>query len=270
MLRFEGFFDDWVLELHVLLPPLFGMVAVALPSLGSARRPSPPGVAFSLFQRRFAALLAALEILVGAVAVSSDSSSQFEWVELESAHEPEPPCTMVDTQGTDVFDILAEARMQGLDEQELMHFVFEHGVSEGLRLAECQRGQVRARDRLDDNLFDLLAIARRRGWDEHELTHMVFEFGEEEGMRMIEELTLEDDVSSVVLQGGVVQEPRVCLSLDELLPVNEVRQACEASEKRSDTLSWSIRDGDGGEEDRRRRVQGRRKAGGPANSSHER
>ena len=61
--------------------------------------------------------------------------------------------------------------------------------------------------------------------------HMVFEFGEEEeGMRMMEELTLEDDASSVVFQGGVVQEPRVCLALDELLPVNEVRQACEAPE----------------------------------------
>ena len=37
VLRFQGFFDDWVLEPHVLLPLFFGMVAVALPSLGSAR-----------------------------------------------------------------------------------------------------------------------------------------------------------------------------------------------------------------------------------------
>ena len=44
-----------------------------------------------------AALLAALEMLVGAVAVSNSSSSQYEWVELES-------------QGSDVFDILVEAR----------------------------------------------------------------------------------------------------------------------------------------------------------------
>ena len=125
---------------------------------------------------------------------------------------------MVDTQGSDVFDIPTEARLRGPDEHELMHFVFEHGVSEGLRMAEChQRGQVRPRDRLDENVFDIPAIARRRGWDEHELTHMVFEFGEEEeGMRMMEELSLEDDASSVVFQGGVV-----------------------ASEKRSDSSSWS-------------------------------
>ena len=40
----------------------------------------------------------------------------------------------------------------------------------------------------------------------------------------------EDDASSVVFEGGVVQEPRVCLALDELIPVTEVRQACEAPE----------------------------------------
>ena len=179
---------------------------------------------FQSFPRGVAALLAALEMLVGAVAVSSSSSSQYEWVELESDHEPEPPCTMVDTQGTGVFDIPAEARMRGLT-SELMHFVFEHGVSEGLRLAECKRGQVRARDRLNENVFDLPAVARRRGWDEHELMHMVFEFGEDEGMRRMEELMLEDGFSSVVFQGGVMQEPRVCLALDELLLVSEVRQA---------------------------------------------
>ena len=162
--------------------------------------PSPPGVAFSRFQ----GLLAALEMLVGAVAVSSSSSSQYEWVELGSDHEPEPPGTVVDTQGTDVFDIPVEARLPALDEHEPIHFVFEHGVSEELRMS----GQVRARDRLDENVFDLPAVVHRRGWDEHELTHKVFEFGEEEGMRMMEELTLEDDVSSV-FQGGVVQEPGV-------------------------------------------------------------
>ena len=78
------------------------------------------------------------------------------------------------------------------------------------------------------------------GWDEHEVTHMVFEYGEEEGMRMMEELSLEDDANSVVFQGGVVQEPRVCLALNELIPVNEVRQPCEAPEpakKRPDSFS---------------------------------
>ena len=154
--------------------------------------------------------------------------SQYEWVELESDHEPEPPCTIL--RARMCFDTPAEARLRGLDQHELMHFVFEHGVSEGLRIAECQRGQVRARDRLDENVFDPPAMARRRGWDEHELTHMVFEFGEEEGMRMMAELSLEDDASSVVFQGAVVQEPRVCLALDELLPVYEVRQVCEAPE----------------------------------------
>ena len=55
-----------------------------------------------------------------------------------------------------------------------------------------------------------------------ELMHLVFEHGEEEGM--MPEL-FEDDANSVVFQGGVVQEPRVCLALDELIPVNEVWQA---------------------------------------------
>ena len=111
---------------------------------------------FQSFPGEVATLLAALEI-----AVSSSSSSQYEWVELESDHEPEPPCTMVETQGTDVFDIPAEARMRGPDEHELMHFVFEHGVSERLRMAECQREHARPVDRLDENVFDLPAVARR-------------------------------------------------------------------------------------------------------------
>ena len=75
---------------------------------------------------------------------------------------------------------------------------------------------------------------------------MVFEFGEQEGMRRMEELTLEDDANSVVFQGGVVQEPRVCLALDELIPVN----ACKAPEpaKSIQTLfrgqqSWSLETG---------------------------
>ena len=87
------------------------------------------------------------------------------------------------------------------------------------------RRQERARDRQDENVFDIPEIARRRVWDEDELMLMVFDYGEEE---MMEELSLEDDANSVVFQGGVVQEPRVCLALDELIPVNEVRQACEA------------------------------------------
>ena len=59
------------------------------------------------------------------------------------------------------------------------------------------------------DVFDIQAEAHLRGLDEHELTHMVFEFGQEEGMRKMAELT-EGDASSVVFQGGVVQEPRVC------------------------------------------------------------
>ena len=119
--------------------------------------------------------------------------------------------------------------MRSLDEHEHMHIMLEHGVSEGLRMAECQRDRARPVDRLDENVSDLPAVARRRGWDERELTHMVFEFGEEEGMRKMAELA-EDDASPVVFQGGVVQEPRVSLALDELIPVTEVRQACEAPE----------------------------------------
>ena len=98
---------------------------------------------------------------------SQETDSLHEVVEIESDCEPESPCTMVDCQGSDVFDIPAEARMRCLDEHELLHFVFEHGVSQGLRLAECHSGQDRARDRQDENVFDIPAIARRRGWDEH-------------------------------------------------------------------------------------------------------
>ena len=168
-------------------------------------------------------MLAALEMVVGAVAVGSSSSSQYEWVEIESDFEPEPPCT-------DVFDIPAEPRRRGLDEHELTHFVFEHGVSEGIRLPESQRDRARPVARFDESVFDIPAIARRVGRDEHELMYNVFEFGEEEeGMRRMAEIN-EDDVSSVVFQGGVVQEPRVCLALDELISIAEVRQACEAPE----------------------------------------
>ena len=56
--------------------------------------------------------------------------------------------------------------------------------------------------------------------------YTVFEFGEEEGMRRMAEI----NGSSVVFQCGVVQDPRVCLALDELIPIAEVRQACEAPE----------------------------------------
>ena len=80
---------------------------------------------------------------MGAVAVSSSSSSQYEWVEIESDYEPEPPCTMVETQGTVVIDIPMEARRRELDEHELTHLVFEHGVFEGIRLAESQRDRAR-------------------------------------------------------------------------------------------------------------------------------
>ena len=71
---------------------------------------------------------------------SQEPDSLYELVEVESDYEPERPCTMVDSQGSDVFEIPAEARMRGLDEHELLHFVFDHGVSQGLRLAECHSG----------------------------------------------------------------------------------------------------------------------------------
>ena len=63
-----------------------------------------------------------------------------------------------------------------------------------------------------------------RGLDEHELLHMVFEFGEQEDMRMMEELSLEDDANSVAFQGGAGAEGVFGV------PVNEVKQACEAPE----------------------------------------
>ena len=121
---------------------------------------SPRGVALQSFPVEFAALLAASEFLVGAVAVSS-SSSQCEWVKVERDYEPKPPCTMVDCQGRVRHS--GGARRRNLDEHELMHFVFEHGVSQGLRLAECRRGQERARavDRQDGNVFDTNTDRRR-------------------------------------------------------------------------------------------------------------
>ena len=60
---------------------------------------------------------------------SQENESLYEVVEIESDYEPEPPCTMVEVQGTDVFDIPMEARLRGLNEHELMHCVFKHGVS---------------------------------------------------------------------------------------------------------------------------------------------
>ena len=139
---------------------------------------------------------------------SQDNDSLYEEVEIESDYEPEPPCSMVEAQGTDVFDIPMEARSRGLDKHELTHCAFEHGVSEGVRLAESQRDRARPVARFDESVFDIPAIARRMAWDEHELMFNVFEFGEEEGMRRMAEIT-KDDASPVAFQGGVVQEPRV-------------------------------------------------------------
>ena len=138
-----------------------GCRGVAQPGLGQVTVAS--WGCFQSFPGEFAALLAALEMVVGAVPVSSSSSSQYEWVEIESDYEPEPPCTMVETQGTDVFDIPMEARRRGLDEHELTHLVFEHGVSEGIRLEESQRDRARPVARFDESVFDILAIARRMG-----------------------------------------------------------------------------------------------------------
>ena len=47
---------------------------------------------------------------------SQENESLYEVVKIESDYEPEPPCTMVEVQGTDVFDIPVEARSRGLDE----------------------------------------------------------------------------------------------------------------------------------------------------------
>ena len=61
------------------------------------------------------------------------------------------------------------------DEHELNHHVFEHGVSQGLRLAECHlgHGRVRAVDRQGGDVVDLPRLAAQRGWDEHELMYLV-------------------------------------------------------------------------------------------------
>ena len=88
---------------------------------------------------------------------SQDNASLYEEVEIESDYEPQPPSTMVETQGTDVFDIPMEARRRGLDEDELTHLVFEHGVSEGIRLAESQRDRACPAARFDESVFDIPA-----------------------------------------------------------------------------------------------------------------
>ena len=76
---------------------------------------------------------------------ASSSSDLYEWVEIESGSELEPPCTTVDST-PDVFDIPAEAARRGWCEHELTHYVFEHGASQGLRMAEfcLGDGHVRA------------------------------------------------------------------------------------------------------------------------------
>ena len=109
--------------------------------------------------------------------------------------------------------------------------MFEHGVSQGLRIAEFYLGDGRAGavDRQDRDVLDLTREAAQRGWDDYELMHLVFENGEEEGMRPAELNLGDGDDSSVVFQGGVLQEPRV-LALDELILVEEVRQACKGPE----------------------------------------
>ena len=94
---------------------------------------------------------------------SQDNASLYEEVEIESDYEPEPPRTMVEVQGTDVFDIPMGARRMGLDEHELTHLVFERGVSEEIRLAESQRDRARPVARFDESVFDIPATARRMG-----------------------------------------------------------------------------------------------------------
>ena len=66
---------------------------------------------------------------------SPESDSLHEWVQVESDYEPEPPWTIWNS-SADVFDIPGEVARRGLDEHEFKHFVFEHAVAQGLRLAE--------------------------------------------------------------------------------------------------------------------------------------
>ena len=56
---------------------------------------------------------------------SQDNASLYEEVEIESDNEPEPPCNVVEVQGTDVCHIPMEAGRRGLDEHELTHLVFQ-------------------------------------------------------------------------------------------------------------------------------------------------
>ena len=137
------------------------------------KEPYPPAVAMLVGRGENIRLLVLFE-LVQCVLCAENWVPE---VEIESDCEPEPPCTMVEVQGTDVFDIPMEARRRGLDEHDLTHFVFEHGVSEGVRLAESQRDRARPVARFDESVFDIPAIAREMEWDEHELVYDVFEFG---------------------------------------------------------------------------------------------
>ena len=135
-------------------------------------------------------------------------------VNIESDYELEPPRTIWN-RTPDVFDIPAERARRGWNEHELMHYVFEHGVSQGLRMAEFYLGDghVRSVDRQGDDVFDLPREAAQRGWDEHELMHLVFEHGKEEGMNLAEMHLGDGDDSSVVFQVGCCRSHGCLLSM---------------------------------------------------------
>ena len=109
---------------------------------------------------------------------SQDEADLFEWVEVES-YEPEPPCTMVDNT-PHVFDLAGEARRRGWCERELMYHIFEFGVPEGLRSMEAH---MKALTSVGEGSESVL-----------------------QGRRMLELAAEEDEASSVVFLGGVLQE----------------------------------------------------------------
>ena len=157
-----------------------------------------------------------------------DEADLFEWVEVES-YEPEPPCTMINNT-PHVFDLAGEARRIGWCEHELMNHIFEFGLPEGLRNMEAHRK----------------ALASVGEGSETVLR----------GRRILELAAEKDEANSVVFPGGVLQEDTSVnessssswqwpwaasgeinmwnpllsamqvLSLDLLIPVNEVSKAC--------------------------------------------
>ena len=132
-----------LLRLKEALPLLCGPAASMLTLVGRGEN-----IRFLVLFEMVQCVLCAENWVTGRSSQKTDSLHEV--VEIESDYEPESPCTMVETQGTGVFDIPAEARRRGLDEHELTHMVFEVGEEDGMRkMAEFLRSPRASEKRSD-------------------------------------------------------------------------------------------------------------------------